>query len=189
MRSSLAATIRPEVSLSRRWTMPGRWTPPMPGRSGQWARSALTSVLLEWPGPGMDGHARRLVDDDEVLVFEDDAQGDGLRDRQRQGGRRDGDNKSSRRRGLCRRASCGRRRPGARGRRRSDDGPGRARRRPRGPRACRGAHRLRSAVVSMVSVQGPSGFVSFIWPSLKTKKPTMMQRPTTMEESATLKAG
>ena len=44
-RSVLATTSSPLVSLSRRCTMPGRATPPMPERlCPQWAISALTSV-------------------------------------------------------------------------------------------------------------------------------------------------
>ena len=43
--SVLATTIRPVVSLSSRWTMPGRLTPPMPDRlAPQCAISALTRV-------------------------------------------------------------------------------------------------------------------------------------------------
>jgi hypothetical protein len=57
------------VSLSRRCTMPGRLTPPMPERlAPQWAISALTSV----PERGRARDARRargLVDDDEVGVL------------------------------------------------------------------------------------------------------------------------
>ncbi len=49
----MATTIRPVVSLSRRCTMPGLATPPMPDRLvPQWASSALTSVPLSLPAPG-----------------------------------------------------------------------------------------------------------------------------------------
>ena len=59
--------------------MPGRRTPPMPERlAPQWAISALTSVPEAWPGPGMDGEARRLVDDDEVRVLVHHGERDGL---------------------------------------------------------------------------------------------------------------
>ena len=37
-------TINPDVSLSKRWTLPGRSMPPMPVRSGQWASRACTRV-------------------------------------------------------------------------------------------------------------------------------------------------
>jgi len=49
----LATTIRPVVSLSRRWTIPGRLTPPMPDRlAPQCAMSAFTSVPVAWPAAG-----------------------------------------------------------------------------------------------------------------------------------------
>ena len=70
--SVLATTMTPEVSLSRRWTMPGRRTPPMPDRlSPQWWISALTSVPVPWPAPD-EPRAGRLVDDDQVVVLVDD---------------------------------------------------------------------------------------------------------------------
>ena len=50
--SSLATTRRPDVPLSRRWTMPGRRTPPTPERSVTWRRSALTRVPSGVPAPG-----------------------------------------------------------------------------------------------------------------------------------------
>ncbi len=51
--SVLATTSRPEVSLSSRCTMPGRFTPPMPeSESPQWAISALTRVPVSCPAPG-----------------------------------------------------------------------------------------------------------------------------------------
>src|SRR5665213_3205432 len=51
--SVLATTIRPLVSLSSRWTIPGRRTPPIPARlAPQWAMSALTSVPSGLPGAG-----------------------------------------------------------------------------------------------------------------------------------------
>ena len=48
----LATIIRPDVSLSNRWTMPGRISPPMPWISGHIASKALTRVWSGWPGPG-----------------------------------------------------------------------------------------------------------------------------------------
>src|SRR3990172_4790625 len=47
----LATTRRPDVPLSRRWTIPGRAGPPI-GESPVWASSALTSVPLCTPAPG-----------------------------------------------------------------------------------------------------------------------------------------
>ena len=58
--------------------MPGRATPPMPESSPpQWAISALTSVPLV-ARAGMHHQPRRLVDDEEVLVLEDDVERDVL---------------------------------------------------------------------------------------------------------------
>src|SRR6266853_518562 len=69
--SLFATTINPDVSLSRRWTMPGRLTPPMPARlSPQWARSALTSVRSRFPGAGWTTSPAGLCDaplEDEML--------------------------------------------------------------------------------------------------------------------------
>src|SRR6188768_1547767 len=49
----LAMTMSPLVSLSRRCTMPGLATPPIPERlAPQCAISALTSVPVAWPAPG-----------------------------------------------------------------------------------------------------------------------------------------
>ena len=50
--SCLATTISPDVPRSSRWTMPGRFSPPMPLRSSTWCSSALTSVPLAWPAAG-----------------------------------------------------------------------------------------------------------------------------------------
>ena len=69
-RSVLATTMRPVVSLSRRCTMPGRLTPPMPDRlSPQWAISALTSVPVAVAGGRMHDQPGRLVDDDDLVVL------------------------------------------------------------------------------------------------------------------------
>jgi hypothetical protein len=52
------------VSLSRRWTIPGRRTPPMPERlSPQWAMSALTSVPVLVYDVERDGLGARLGGD------------------------------------------------------------------------------------------------------------------------------
>ena len=57
--------------------MPGRRTPPMPDRlSPQWAISALTSVPVAVAGGGMHDQARRLVDDDDLVVLVDDVERD-----------------------------------------------------------------------------------------------------------------
>lgn len=50
--SFLAMTRQPDVSLSRRWTMPGRSTPPMPERSPQWWSRAFTMVPSGLPAAG-----------------------------------------------------------------------------------------------------------------------------------------
>ena len=68
--SSVRATIiRPEVSLSSRWTMPGRTgSEPPPRRSP----SASTRVLPRWPGAAWTTRPGRLVDHREPLVGVDD---------------------------------------------------------------------------------------------------------------------
>ena len=79
-RSFLATTMTPDVSLSRRWTMPGRRTPPMPDRlSPQWASRALTRVLVGIAGRGMDDQPGRLVQHQQVGVLVEDVEVDGLR--------------------------------------------------------------------------------------------------------------
>ena len=53
VKSFLATTNIPLVSLSMRWTIPGRLTPPIPDRESlQWAKRALTSVPRGFPAPG-----------------------------------------------------------------------------------------------------------------------------------------
>ena len=62
--------------------MPGRRTPPMPARlAPQCASSALTSVPSGLPGRGVDDHAGRLVDDDQMCILEADIERDRLRGR------------------------------------------------------------------------------------------------------------
>ena len=77
--ASVRATISsPLVSRSRRWTMPGRWTPAIPRRR-QVAAAAEQRVdqgPASWPGDGMDDQARRLVDDQQVVVLVHDVDGD-----------------------------------------------------------------------------------------------------------------
>ena len=51
-RSFLATSSRPDVSLSMRWTMPGRISPPTPERLSSRASSALTSVPDSLPAAG-----------------------------------------------------------------------------------------------------------------------------------------
>ena len=70
--SSLRATTSsPDVSRSRRWTMPARSAGPPVARV---PRSAPASVPRVVPGPGMDDDTGRLVDDQQVLVLPGDAQ-------------------------------------------------------------------------------------------------------------------
>jgi len=67
------------VSLSRRWTIPGRLTPPTPERlSPQWAMSALTSVPVQLPAAGWTT-SPSAVDDDELVVLEHHLERDILR--------------------------------------------------------------------------------------------------------------
>ncbi len=107
----LAATMTPEVSLSSRWTMPGRATPPMPDRlSPQWCSRALTRVPIWRTGCGMGGHAGGLVDDDQVGVLEQDGQRDCLGQRGSRGDRRHARSHRSRPRPWTSRWSATRRR-------------------------------------------------------------------------------
>ena len=83
--SSRRATISsPDVSLSSRWTMPGRssWPPRAPS-----ATSPCASVPCSWPGAGCTTTPGRLVDHEQPVVLVDDLVGHGLR-RQRRLGRR-----------------------------------------------------------------------------------------------------
>ena len=69
-RSFLAATRSPDVSLSRRWTMPGRATPPMPVELlAAMGDQRVDQRAVGIAGRRMDDKARRLLDDDEVLVL------------------------------------------------------------------------------------------------------------------------
>ncbi len=68
--SSVRATImRPEVSLSRRWTMPGRSGSSPPPRSSP---STSTSVSPRCPGAAWTTRPGGLVDDGQVIVAMDD---------------------------------------------------------------------------------------------------------------------
>ena len=62
-----ATTSRPEVSRSSRCTIPGRSGSSPPSTS--YASRPCTSVPCAWPGAGMNDEARRLVDDQQVLVL------------------------------------------------------------------------------------------------------------------------
>jgi hypothetical protein len=73
---------KPEVSLSIRCTMPGRFSPPMPERlPPKWCRSALTSVPPGLPGAGWTTMPAGLSRTIEVVVLEDDVEGDVLGER------------------------------------------------------------------------------------------------------------
>ena len=80
--SFLATTSRPDVSLSRRWTIPGRLTPPI-------ARQAVAAMANQRvdqrsggvAGRGMDDEPGRLVDDEQMRVLEDDRRAAGPRRR------------------------------------------------------------------------------------------------------------
>src|ERR1700744_571329 len=78
--SVLAATTMPEVSLSMRWTMPGRATPPMPDRlSPQWCNRALTRVPLSLPGGGVPAiPLTGLYEDEHRIVLVKHGERDGL---------------------------------------------------------------------------------------------------------------
>jgi hypothetical protein len=90
--SFLATTSRPDVSLSRRWTIPGRLTPPTPDRlSPQWRISALTSVPAAWPGAGWTTSPAGLSTIEQMLVLEHDRQRQVLAGDRRVLGRRHGE--------------------------------------------------------------------------------------------------
>ena len=72
--SCLATTISPDVPLSSRWTMPGRFSPPMPLRSSTWWSSALTSVPLACPAAGWTTMPAGLSTTIRSLVLVDDRQ-------------------------------------------------------------------------------------------------------------------
>ena len=76
--SFLATTITPDVPRSRRCTMPGRSSPPMPLRSARWCSSALTSVPEAWPAPGWTTMPAGLFDHGQVLVLVQDVEGQRL---------------------------------------------------------------------------------------------------------------
>ena len=82
--SDLATTITPDVSLSSRWTMPGRASPPMPDSSSPaWASSGIDQRAVEVARGRVDDQSGRLVEHDEVAVLVQDRQRDGLRRRRR----------------------------------------------------------------------------------------------------------
>jgi len=68
-----ATTITPDVSLSRRCTMPGRSTPSGSAHRSQLGKSREQCVhqrAIGMPGGRMHGHPRRLVHDDYFVVVE-----------------------------------------------------------------------------------------------------------------------
>ena len=67
------------ILLSRRCTIPGRATPPIPeSESPQWAISALTRVPVSCPPAGMHHQPDGFVDHDQIIVFVDDGERDVL---------------------------------------------------------------------------------------------------------------
>ena len=77
--SFFATTIRPLVSLSRRWTMPGRISPPTrrQGREMMQERvhqRAAIALVLGGSGARMHHHSGSLVDDGQIVVFVDDVE-------------------------------------------------------------------------------------------------------------------
>ena len=79
-RSCLATTSRPDVPRSRRCTMPGRSSPPMPLRSCNVVQECIDEGAVRVAGGRMHDHARRLVDDDQIRVVVDDPRAAGPRD-------------------------------------------------------------------------------------------------------------
>ena len=76
--SFLATTSRPDVSLSSRCTMPGRFTPPMPERlvAAMGDERVDQRAASRLPARGMHDQPGRLVDDDQVVVLVDDGERD-----------------------------------------------------------------------------------------------------------------
>ena len=78
--SVLATTSSPDVSLSIRWTIPGRATPPIPDRlAPQWWSRALTRVRSRLPAAGWTTSPAGLSIDQQMLVLEHDLERDILR--------------------------------------------------------------------------------------------------------------
>ncbi len=82
--SVLATTISPLVSLSRRWTMPGRRTPPIPAR----LVAAMRDQRVDQGAVGIargrvNNQAGGLVDDDQMCILKADIERDRLGRRRR----------------------------------------------------------------------------------------------------------
>ena len=87
------------MSLSIRWTIPGRATPPIPLEPpGAMVEQRIDQGAVEIARRRMDDHARRLVDDEQMIVLEDDLERDVLRFVMRRHGLGDGDRVGRRRR-------------------------------------------------------------------------------------------
>ena len=80
-RSVFAMMSTPDVSLSSRWTRPGRSAGP--AQSFERWRSAFTSVPSRWPTAGWTTRPGRLVEDEDFGVFEEDRERNVLRRRGR----------------------------------------------------------------------------------------------------------
>ena len=76
--SCLATISSPLVSLSRRWTMPGRWTPAIPPHVVAVAvgQEGVDQRPVRMTGGRVDDQAGRLVDDQQVVVLVDDVEDD-----------------------------------------------------------------------------------------------------------------
>ena len=72
----LATTITPDVSLSSRCTMPGRSDPEELREASSVVDEGVRQRAVGLAAAGVDGEARRLVDRDQVLVLEQDREGD-----------------------------------------------------------------------------------------------------------------
>ena len=81
--SVLATTMTPEVSLSSRWTMPGRRSPPMPGGVAAMGEQGVDQGAVLVARRGMDDQPGRLVEHHQVGVLVENRQRDRLRQRRR----------------------------------------------------------------------------------------------------------
>ena len=79
-RSCLATTSSPDVSLSMRWTIPGRATPPIPlSAAAAMVEQGIDHRPVAIARGGVDDQPGGLVDDQQMLVLVDDAERDFLR--------------------------------------------------------------------------------------------------------------
>ena len=74
-KSFLATSRTPEVSLSSRWTMPGRRGSSDCESGRPRPKECVYQRAVRIPCPGVDGHAGRFVDGDDVVVFVKDIEG------------------------------------------------------------------------------------------------------------------